>query len=83
MNTFLDHCQEVFIEFLMGSCTGSREAAACGSDGGRGGVSSLEWNRIDSFSYTFLVVIAYNSNRYYPESEHHLLTLFLVLITSQ
>lgn len=57
MNNFLDHCQEVFVEFLVGSCSGT------GAGGSAGGVSSLEWNRIDSFSYTFLVIIAYNSNR--------------------
>lgn len=59
MNNFLDHCQEVFLEFLLGSCGG----VACSAIVPGRGMSSLEWNRIDSFSYTFLVIIAYNPER--------------------
>ena len=60
VDNFLDHCQEVFLEFLFGKCG----EGVCATQHLEGGVTSLGWNRIDSFSYTFLVIIAYNSSRY-------------------
>jgi hypothetical protein len=62
MNEFLNHCQEVFVEFLVGSC-GGVASSSNGGTGTIGATSSLEWNRIDSFSYTFFVIIAYNPSR--------------------